>query len=740
MQEGLQNIKRIRNGEITGKDNILRVQTKYRNDIASAFPAAYRYLINQGTNNPEAYAMTLQNFATKNALDLQSLPDYEIHNLVLGACPSLLSQTFPRYIAHEITGEGGHDISLVDSGLMNQQDVVSFAFDALSAADEGKDRDTHHKEKMNDFCRAVGKGFNRFNAASINFINIMLSGELCYSIHGVPLLLLLGTPKAKQYIFDSESIGTDGCLTNRLNIVGQELPHSQQWWDDFIKSNYTDEEKAQMCAKLWRFYLPLLQKLDIGTNESITNVRTQLAFNWGKKTNEEEIKAKKESRREMNQRKRDAWAAVKAGTSNDTQDKYVKRTGFYKIKQAWEMWHEDPSALLQNLDLLVVLVKGNSWKAHKESLLVCIDKDSRSRVALIPTLEAAANAEMKRRKAEQELIEAERKKKRLESINKELESIGKIPVNDRTAMHTIRLNLLNATLNENRREQVRWRDEQRKEKKNLEAAKKVLQRKELQELQSQTPSRDQEYAHQFRINLLTAQLQGRKEEVLSKKKACSPTCPECMRDDCGKCKACLDKIKFGGQNKLKQKCIERRCTNLGSGGGKMSAKKRQEHEKQSEEEKALFSSPTEPSTSQPRKKQKSNASQRVPKVDQNSTNQGRWNSEERKRFVSAYKMYGKDWKKVAAVVKTRTVIQIRRHAEKILLKLQKEASDSTRRQLEEVSFPFQVQMPAGVVEGQEVQVPHPQSGHMLVFAIPAGMKPGTIFNVSRESILRVHMK
>jgi len=517
MNEGLHDVECIRNREITGREGIIHAQTKYRNGIANAFPTAYRYLINQGTNNPDAQAMTLQNFATKNALTLQTSEDFEIHNLTLGACPRLLSRIFPSYIAHEISSVGGHDINLVESGMMNQQDVVSFGFDALSSADEVS-RDTHHNNNMDKFCRAVGNGFNRFDAAAINTINIFFSGELCNSVHEVPMLLLLGTPKVKQYILDAELIGTDGCMTNRLNIVGEEIPHSQQFWDDFIKSNYEDDEKAQICAKLWRFYLPLLQKLDIGTDESITNVRTQLAFNWGNKMTEEEIKAKKESRREMAQRKSKIWDAVKAGTAiNEKQKKFVKNNFFYNNKLAWEMWHEDPSALLQNLELLVVLVKGGVWKTHKENLLVCIDKDSRSRVALIPTLEAAAKAEMERRKAEKERIEAEKEKKRLENIYKELESIKKIEAEKRTFMHTIRLNLLLATLNENRPEQIHWREEQAKEKKQLAAERQALQRmkwgKELQELHSQTPSWNQEYAHQFRINLLTAQLQGRKEEV-----------------------------------------------------------------------------------------------------------------------------------------------------------------------------------------------------------------------------------
>jgi len=38
-------------------------------------------------------------------------------------------------------------------------------------------------------------------------------------------------------------------------------------------------------------------------------------------------------------------------------------------------------------------------------------------------------------------------------------------------------------------------------------------------------------------------------------------CPSCKRSDCGKCRNCLDKPKFGGENRLKQKCIKRRCQN-----------------------------------------------------------------------------------------------------------------------------------------------------------------------------------
>ena len=50
---------------------------------------------------------------------------------------------------------------------------------------------------------------------------------------------------------------------------------------------------------------------------------------------------------------------------------------------------------------------------------------------------------------------------------------------------------------------------------------------------------------------------------------------------------------------------------------------------------------------------------------------GRWTKEEHDAFLSGLKMYGKEWKKVAAKVKTRTVVQTRTHAQKYFQKLSK---------------------------------------------------------------------
>mmetsp|Transcript_15854 Transcript_15854/g.28049 ORF Transcript_15854/g.28049 Transcript_15854/m.28049 type:complete len:288 (-) Transcript_15854:92-955(-) len=36
-------------------------------------------------------------------------------------------------------------------------------------------------------------------------------------------------------------------------------------------------------------------------------------------------------------------------------------------------------------------------------------------------------------------------------------------------------------------------------------------------------------------------------------------CEACLREDCGKCVRCLDKLKFGGNNKGKQVCLHKQC-------------------------------------------------------------------------------------------------------------------------------------------------------------------------------------
>ena len=50
---------------------------------------------------------------------------------------------------------------------------------------------------------------------------------------------------------------------------------------------------------------------------------------------------------------------------------------------------------------------------------------------------------------------------------------------------------------------------------------------------------------------------------------------------------------------------------------------------------------------------------------------GRWTREEQERFIEGVERYGKEWKKVAACVETRTIVQVRTHAQKFQKKLAK---------------------------------------------------------------------
>lgn len=46
---------------------------------------------------------------------------------------------------------------------------------------------------------------------------------------------------------------------------------------------------------------------------------------------------------------------------------------------------------------------------------------------------------------------------------------------------------------------------------------------------------------------------------------------------------------------------------------------------------------------------------------------GRWTREEQERFIEGLERYGKEWKKVAAVVETRTIVQVRMNISLLLL-------------------------------------------------------------------------
>lgn len=60
------------------------------------------------------------------------------------------------------------------------------------------------------------------------------------------------------------------------------------------------------------------------------------------------------------------------------------------------------------------------------------------------------------------------------------------------------------------------------------------------------------------------------------------------------------------------------------------------------------------------------------KEDLNGDDQvGRWSKEEHEKFLEAYRLYGKEWKKVQTYIGTRSTTQVRSHAQKYLAKLGK---------------------------------------------------------------------
>ena len=67
-------------------------------------------------------------------------------------------------------------------------------------------------------------------------------------------------------------------------------------------------------------------------------------------------------------------------------------------------------------------------------------------------------------------------------------------------------------------------------------------------------------------------------------------------------------------------------------------------------------------------------------------NSGKWSDLECKRFEQAFYMFNNDWKKITRFVGTRTIVQVRSHAQKAIPILEsKRKSKSSKRNLEQSS-------------------------------------------------------
>jgi len=57
-------------------------------------------------------------------------------------------------------------------------------------------------------------------------------------------------------------------------------------------------------------------------------------------------------------------------------------------------------------------------------------------------------------------------------------------------------------------------------------------------------------------------------------------------------------------------------------------------------------------------------------VPENTTS-GRWSAQEHNMFLNGLKIHGKGWKKIAEMIQTRNVVQVRTHAQKYFQKLER---------------------------------------------------------------------
>jgi SHAQKYF class myb-like DNA-binding protein len=64
-----------------------------------------------------------------------------------------------------------------------------------------------------------------------------------------------------------------------------------------------------------------------------------------------------------------------------------------------------------------------------------------------------------------------------------------------------------------------------------------------------------------------------------------------------------------------------------------------------------------------------------PNTTNNSEKVGRWTDQEHEVFLEGLTKYGKQWKTIANLIGTRTVVQVRTHAQKYFQKMEKSKSD-----------------------------------------------------------------
>ncbi len=96
---------------------------------------------------------------------------------------------------------------------------------------------------------------------------------------------------------------------------------------------------------------------------------------------------------------------------------------------------------------------------------------------------------------------------------------------------------------------------------------------------------------------------------------------------------------------------------------------------------------------------------------------GRWTAAEHEAFLTGLKIHGREWKKVAACIPTRTAAQIRSHAQKYFARVSKEKQQLEMSALKLQSLAADDDMPPSVVETYAVGVERSPQHSLIVQSI-----------------------
>lgn len=125
-----------------------------------------------------------------------------------------------------------------------------------------------------------------------------------------------------------------------------------------------------------------------------------------------------------------------------------------------------------------------------------------------------------------------------------------------------------------------------------------------------------------------------------------------------------------------------------------------------------------------KKKKVVSMSTTMPRADGSGENTGRWTAEEHLLFLQGLEQYGKGWKKIACLIKSRTVVQIRTHAQKYFQKVKKAKQNGEKGDISMVDGSMGLEDGVDAVlssSGQEVAPSHAKRRRVI-----AGTKRKTI--------------